>query len=54
MRSMIASLKKVHYVSTLALKQIDPNLTTFFNINTPKDLRKAEQMLLDACMHLHP
>jgi len=48
MRSMIASLKKVRYVSTLVLKQIDPKLTTFFNINTPKDLRKAEQMLLDA------
>jgi molybdopterin-guanine dinucleotide biosynthesis protein A len=48
MRSMIASLKKVRYVSTLVLKQIDPNLATFFNINTPKDLRKAEQMLLDA------
>lgn len=48
MHSMIASLKKVRYVSTLVLKQIDPKLTTFFNINTPKDLRKAEHMLLDA------
>jgi len=48
MHSMIASLKKVQYVSTLVLKQIDPKLTTFFNINTPKDLRKAEHMLLDA------
>jgi molybdopterin-guanine dinucleotide biosynthesis protein A len=48
MHSMIASLKKVRYVSTFVLKQIDPKLTTFFNINTPKDLRKAEHMLLDA------
>jgi molybdopterin-guanine dinucleotide biosynthesis protein A len=48
MHSMIASLKKVRYVSTLVLKQIDPKLTTFFNINTPKDLRKAEYMLPDA------
>ncbi len=47
MYSMIASLKKVRYVSTLVLKQIDPKLTTFFNINTPKDLRKAEHMLPD-------
>jgi len=47
MRSMIASLKKVLYVSTLVLKQIDPKLMTFFNINTLKDLRKAEHMLLD-------
>lgn len=50
MHSMIASLKKVRYVSTLVLKQIDPKLTTFFNINTLKDLRKAEHMLLD----VHP
>jgi molybdopterin-guanine dinucleotide biosynthesis protein A len=50
MHSMIASLKRVRYVSTLALKQIDPKLTTFFNINTPKDLRKAEHVLLD----VHP
>lgn len=50
MHSMIASLKKVRYVSTLVLKQIDPKLTTFFNINTPKDLRKAEHVLLD----VHP
>jgi len=48
MHSMIASLKKVRYVSILVLKQIDPKLTTFFNINTLKDLRKAEHMLLDA------
>jgi len=47
MRSMIASLKKVLYVSTLVLKQIDPKLMTFFNINALKDLRKAEHMLLD-------
>ncbi len=48
MHSMIDALKKVRYVSTLVLKQIDPKLTTFFNINTPKDLKKAEHMLLDA------
>ncbi|UCE16469.1 MAG: molybdenum cofactor guanylyltransferase [Candidatus Bathyarchaeota archaeon] len=45
MHSMIASLKKVCYVSTLVLKQIDPKLMTFFNINTPQDLRNAEYML---------
>ena len=48
MHSMIAYLKKVRYVSTLVLKQIDPKLMTFFNVNTPKDLRKAEYMLADA------
>lgn len=52
MRSMIGYLKKVRYVSTLVLEQIDPKLMTFFNVNTPKDLRKAECMLLDACASL--
>jgi molybdopterin-guanine dinucleotide biosynthesis protein A len=45
MYSMITHLKKVRYVSTLVLKQIDPKLMTFFNVNTPKDLGKAEYML---------
>ncbi|MCK4439492.1 molybdenum cofactor guanylyltransferase [Candidatus Bathyarchaeota archaeon] len=48
MHSMIACLKKVRYVSTLVLKQMDPTLMTFFNVNTPEDLRKAEYMLLAA------
>ena len=46
MRSMIANLKKVLYVSTLVLKEMDPKLITFFNINTAEDLGKAERMLL--------
>lgn len=45
MRSMVASLEKVRYVSASVLKKIDPKLTTFFNINAPKDLRNAEHML---------
>jgi len=48
MNSMIACLKKVRYVSTLVLKQMDPTLMTLFNVNTPEDLRKAEHMLLAA------
>ena len=46
MHSMIACLKKVRYVSTFVLKQIDPRLMTFFNLNRPRDMRKAEDMLL--------
>jgi len=42
LRSMIAHLKSIRYVSTLVLKQIDLELLTFFNINTLEDLRKAE------------
>ena len=47
MRSMIDGLEKVSYVSTIFLKQKDPELMTFFNINTPKDLRRAENMFLN-------
>ena len=42
MRSMIANLPNVRYVSTLVLRQLDPKLETFFNINTLNDLKAAE------------
>lgn len=45
LRSMIAFLGRVRYVSTMVLQQLDPNLLTFFNINTVGDLRRAESML---------
>jgi molybdopterin-guanine dinucleotide biosynthesis protein A len=45
LRSMVDKLRGVRYVSTLVLQQIDPELRTFFNINTPLDLKKAEFML---------
>ena len=45
MRSMISFLRRVRYVSTFVLKEIDPDLNTFFNINTRLDLRRAEQIL---------
>lgn len=45
LRSMIANLGEVRYISTLVFQQIDPKLMTFFNINTPEDLKKAESML---------
>jgi len=44
MRSMVDRLRGVRYVSTLVLQQLDPKLRTFFNINTPLDLKKAELM----------
>ena len=44
-QSMVNKLHGVRYVSTLVLQQIDPELRTFFNINTPLDLKKAETML---------
>jgi len=45
LRSMIANLSKVRYVSTTVLRQVNPKLLTFFNVNTPEDLKKAESIL---------
>lgn len=45
MRSMINDLNGVRYVSTMVLQKLEPDLLTFFNINTPKDLKKAESIL---------
>lgn len=45
MRSMVDALRGVRYVSTLVLEQLDPDLRTFFNVNTLVDLKKAEAML---------
>ena len=45
LRSMIARLRGVRYVSTMVLRQLDTKLLTFFNINTFGDLKKAEALL---------
>jgi molybdopterin-guanine dinucleotide biosynthesis protein A len=41
MRAMIEKLIGVRYISTLVIQQLDPDLRTFFNINTSADLKKA-------------
>jgi molybdopterin-guanine dinucleotide biosynthesis protein A len=45
LQSMVDKLRGVRYVSTLVLQQLDPELRTFFNINAPLDLKKAELIL---------
>jgi len=45
MRSMIENMQNIRYISTIVLREFDPKLTTFFNINTPSDLEKAEAMI---------
>lgn len=45
MRSMIENMRNIRYISTTVLREFDPKLTTFFNINTPNDLEKAEAMI---------
>ncbi|MHA2359638.1 MAG: molybdenum cofactor guanylyltransferase [Candidatus Thorarchaeota archaeon] len=43
MRDLLDRLQSVLYVSTETLKQFDSDLSTFTNINTPKDLKGAER-----------
>jgi len=45
LQSMVDRLGNVRYVSTLVLQQFDPELRTFFNVNTPLDLKRAELLL---------
>jgi molybdopterin-guanine dinucleotide biosynthesis protein A len=45
LRSMIARLRRVRYISTVVLRQMDPKLLTFFNINTLGNLKRAESLL---------
>ena len=42
--SMIENLGGVRYVSTLVVQEFDPELKTFFKINTPIDLKMAETL----------
>lgn len=45
MQSLIDNLRGVRYVSTMVLEQLEPDLLTFFNVNAPQDLKKAESIL---------
>jgi len=45
MLSIINGLQGVRYVSTLALLHLDPELRTLLNINSPQDLKAAEDVL---------
>jgi molybdopterin-guanine dinucleotide biosynthesis protein A len=45
MRGMIERMRMVRFVSTLVIAELDAELRSFFNINTPLDLKKAEKML---------
>ncbi|UCG44602.1 MAG: molybdenum cofactor guanylyltransferase [Candidatus Bathyarchaeota archaeon] len=45
MHLVISYLKKICYLPTSSFRQIDPQLMTFFNINSPEDMVKAERVL---------
>ena len=44
-KDVINKLKHINYVSVENFKDLDANLNCFFNINTPKDFKTAEQIL---------
>ena len=45
MQAMVNRLRGVRYISTLVIEQLDPDLRTFFNVNTALDLKKASAMI---------
>lgn len=45
MQGMVDRLRGIRYVSTLVLRQLDPELKSFFNVNTLMDLKRAERIL---------
>ncbi len=47
LHSMISLLGRIRYMSTLVIREIDPSLLTFFNVNTGLDLRRAERLFED-------
>jgi molybdenum cofactor guanylyltransferase len=44
MQAMVERLCGVRYISTMVIEQLDPDFKTFFNVNTPLDLKKAAVM----------
>ena len=45
MQALVNRLRGVRYISTLVIEQLDPDLRTFFNVNTALDLKKAATMI---------
>lgn len=45
MLNLVMGLKRVLYISTLFLRNIDPHLDTFRNVNTQSDLAEVEKIL---------
>jgi molybdopterin-guanine dinucleotide biosynthesis protein A len=42
MRDMIRRLARPRYISTDTLRELDPQLDTYHNVNTPEDLRTLD------------
>jgi len=44
-QSMVEKMRGIRYISMMVIEQLDPDLKTFFQVNTSLDLKKAEFML---------
>jgi molybdopterin-guanine dinucleotide biosynthesis protein A len=42
--AMLDHMQRIRYLSTMVIQELDPELKTFFNVNTPIDLKKAESI----------
>ncbi|MFH0749230.1 MAG: molybdenum cofactor guanylyltransferase [Candidatus Bathyarchaeota archaeon] len=45
MKNIILRLKKILYISTIALSREDENFHTFFNVNFPQDILEIEKIV---------
>ncbi len=45
LQTLVEKLRGVRYISTMVITQIDPELRSFFSVNTPLDLKRAAVML---------
>jgi molybdenum cofactor guanylyltransferase len=45
LQTLVEALRGVRFLSTMVIKQIDPELRSFFSVNTPLDLKRAAVML---------
>ncbi|MGD6808419.1 MAG: molybdenum cofactor guanylyltransferase [Candidatus Bathyarchaeia archaeon] len=45
LQTLVETLRGVRYISTMVIEQIDPDLRSFFSVNTPLDLKRAAVML---------
>jgi len=45
LQTLVENLRGVRYISTMVIEQIDPDLRSFFSVNTPVDLKRAAVML---------
>jgi molybdopterin-guanine dinucleotide biosynthesis protein A len=45
LQTLVEKLRGVRYISTMVIEQIDPELRSFFSVNTPLDLKRAAVML---------